>query len=356
MKRKRSYSTTDRKLEHSTGLFLWLSVLALVIILRTMLSHDETVCSMAYWQSNISLHLIIFACSRYYSFIRLLVSIEKSLPVTIPIKLTVFLDVPIDGMTTLQSNERMHLIQVLHRIKSKHGHIDLKIRRRHFGLKKNVLSSWVPQSVNEYAVFLEDDIEVSPLFLYLSSIYISKLHPLPPHIMGISLFNDRVSQLTGETLIVPDLVPYRLYQQAQSWGAVMSPRQWLEFTQFAATLGDEFDPNITDIEYGSNNWDKNSSWKKYLLYYMFYSGKYLVYPTFPDNKSITTHHVEPSEHFPVKPSEDRLRVELRPALLELSDLSTMIAKCKNLDWREMPVFDMSHRMIADKARDLSSFA
>ncbi|KAI8100256.1 hypothetical protein M9434_007217 [Picochlorum sp. BPE23] len=156
----------------------------------------------------------------------------------------------------------------------------------------------------------------------------------------------RVNQLTGKAVRVPDSVSFRLYQQAQSWGAIMSAKQWLEFVHFTATLQGEFDPNITEIAYGSNNWDKHSSWKKFLLYYMFYSEKYMVYPTFPDNTSITTHHVEASEHFPVRPSAERLRMELRPRLLQVSDLPTMMAMCKYLDWRDMPVFDMSHYMIS----------
>jgi hypothetical protein len=264
-----------------------------------------------------------------------------------PVKITIFLDVPPRGTRALGSDEYKHLLQMLRRIRSKHGPVTVKKRKQHIGLKKNVLSSWVPQSAKEYAVFLEDDIEVSPLFLYISSIYITKMHPLPPHIMGVSLFNDRVNQLTGESVRVPDSVSFRLYQQAQSWGAIMSAKQWLEFVHFTATSQDEFDPNITEIAYGSNNWDKHSSWKKFLLYYMFYSEKYMVYPTFPDNTSITTHHVEASEHFPVRPSAERLRMELRPRLLQVSDLPTMMAMCKYLDWRDMPVFDMSHYMISN---------
>ncbi|KAI8112037.1 hypothetical protein M9435_004532 [Picochlorum sp. BPE23] len=243
---------------------------------------------------------------------------------------------------------------MLQDIRSKHGPVAVEKRKRHIGLKKNVLSSWVPQSAKEYAIYLEDDIEVSPLFLYLSCIYIKKMHPLPPDIMGVSLFNDRVNQLTGETVRVPDSVTFRLYQQAQSWGAIMSPKQWLGFIHFTARLGDEFDPNITEIGYGSNNWDKHSSWKKFLLYYMFYSKKFMVYPTFPDNKSITTHHVEASEHFPVRPSAERLQRELRPRLLEMSDLPAMIAMCTNLHWSDMPAFDMSHYMTYIERRHFQS--
>ncbi|KAI8112062.1 hypothetical protein M9434_003386 [Picochlorum sp. BPE23] len=269
-----------------------------------------------------------------------------------PVKITIFLDVPPGGTRPLGSDERKRLLQVLHRIRSKHGPVTVEKREKHIGLKKNVLSSWVPQSAKEYAVFLEDDIEVSPLFLYLSSMYITKMHPLPPYVMGVSLFNDRVNQLTGKVVRVLDSVSFRLYQQAQSWGAIMSAKQWLGFLDFTATLGNEFDPNITEIAYGSNNWDKHSSWKKFLLYYMFYSEKYMVYPTFPENKSITTHHVEASEHFPVRPSAERLQRELRPKLLQVSDLPTMIAKCNYLDWRAMPVFDMSHNMTSMEERHL----
>lgn len=344
---KYALSARKRKAEHIICLFRCISVIYLALLaFKTLQLKKDILISKTPRQSNLSLHLIIFTCSRYYSFIRLFRSIENSLPTTIPVKLTLFLDAPLDGTRALGSNDRKHLIQMLRRIRSKHGPVNIERREKHMGLKNNVLLSWVPQSVGEYAVFLEDDIEVSPLFLYLSSIYITKLHPLPPHIMGISLFNDRVNQLTGKALKVPHSVAHRLYQQAQSWGAIMSPRQWKEFTQFTAGLGDEFDPNITEIAYGSNNWGKNSSWKKFLLYYMFYSGKYMVYPTFPDNKSITTHHVEPSEHFPVRPSSKRLQNELRPNLLELSDLPRMTAMCKNLDWRDMPIFDMSHNMVS----------
>ena len=161
--------------------------------------------------------------------------------------------------------------------------------------------------------------------------------------MSVSLFNERVNQQTGTRIQPAPGERFRLYQQAQSWGAVFSPTHWTEFQNFALVQNDRFDPNITETPMGSNNWDFKLSWKKYMLYYMYYKKKFTVYPSFPENKSITTHHVEPSPHFPERPSEERLNNELRPKLLELSDIEYMVAEIPEVD--SMPMYDMRHTRI-----------
>lgn len=294
---------------------------------------------------KISLRLILFTCERYSSFVRLFNSIESSLPSLLPTAITIAVDSP---GTRQESSERSHLLRFLDTVRSKHGPVEIIYRKTHFGLKQNVLEGWNPiQRRHEYAIFLEDDVEVSPLFLYLSSKYVASLHPFPKHVIGISLFNDRVSQQTGERIVVPTGCAFRLYKQAQSWGAIYSALHWSEFLGYVDTIGLEFDPIISEEQYMSNKWSHESSWKKYLLHFMYYRGKYMVFPSFPNNKSITTHHVERSDHFPQKPSLERLNNELRPVLLEVSDLPNMAL---HPDFHRMPLFDMSHKLVSGQFR------
>ena len=318
------------------------ALIVVLVILNTFhLDPGHTKKSIKRNEAQPSLRVLLFACHRYMSFKRLFQSIENSIPSPYGVTLHVMVDCPESDPQHAQ--ERELLLKYLENISSRHGPVYVHYRTQHFGLKQNVLHGWLNPRENEYAVFLEDDIEVSQWFIYLASLYIHKLHPLPDHVMGVSLFNDRVNQLTGLRINAPTHVPFRLYQQAQSWGAIMSVLHWTEFLSHVKELGPSYDPNITEKNYTSNNWDHRTSWKKYMLHFMFYSEKFLVYPTFPGNKSITTHHVEPSDHFPSRPSPRRLNEELRPELMLLEDMdSRMLYPCIN----RMLMFDMSHDLLS----------
>lgn len=330
---------------------VWERVLLLVLILvvsRVILKGIHTDSQPNLVSGNASLRLVLFTCERYSSFLRLFASIENSLPSSLPVSVTIVVDSPQQGQ---ESADRKRLLNFLRNIESKHGPVGVTHRKTHVGLKRNVLDGWHPiEGQNEYAIFLEDDVEVSPLFLHLASSYVASLHPLPEHVIGISLFNDRVSQQTGAPISAPPNCSFRLYQQAQSWGAILSGPGWLEFLTYFDALDQDFDPIISQERYLSNKWSCESSWKKYLLYYMYHHDKFMVYPFFPDNKSITTHHVEVSEHFPKRPSLKRLNDELRPKLLEVEDLPGMHLDPSII---RMPVYDMSHkpltRMVQNKA-------
>ncbi|KAI8107947.1 hypothetical protein M9435_002974 [Picochlorum sp. BPE23] len=128
---KYALSARRRKIKHHKN-WLLLSVIALALVFaRTFLSSQK-----------------------YYSFIWLVTLIENSLPTPMPVKITIFLDVPPGGTRALRSDERKRLLQMLRHIRSRHGPVTVEKRKQHFGLKENVLSSWVPQSAKEYAVFI----------------------------------------------------------------------------------------------------------------------------------------------------------------------------------------------------------
>jgi hypothetical protein len=64
------------------------------------------------------------------------------------------------------------------------------------GLRETILGSWQPERMNEFAIFLEDDIEVSPYFMVYSRACVEQygrfqydfLRPETEHVLGCSLY------------------------------------------------------------------------------------------------------------------------------------------------------------------------
>jgi len=47
-----------------------------------------------------------------------------------------------------------------------HGRLSMRVAQIKMGLKRSIMEAWLPTTADEFAVFLEDDIDVSPCFAY----------------------------------------------------------------------------------------------------------------------------------------------------------------------------------------------
>lgn len=237
----------------------------------------------------------------------------------------------------------------------------LIVRRRviHAGLLAAMVESWYPSGRDSYAVILEDDAEVSPLF-YSWAKYCILLHrygsahyrAAARRLMGISLYQPKHLELrlegrqpfdahqVFEEMGIPSNMPY-LSQIPCSWGAVYFPEHWREFHQFlslrmAETALDVAEPIIPDIR--SNRWTK--SWKRYLNELIYLRGYTMLYPNFGGHHSLSTNHLEKGTHV-----QDEDVAASRRELFQvplLSDNDSIVADLPGEalpSWPAMPVLD-----------------
>eukprot|EP00758_Cryptobia_borreli_P005284 Tbor_TRINITY_DN4817_c0_g1::TRINITY_DN4817_c0_g1_i1::g.1274::m.1274 len=237
------------------------------------------------------------------------------------VSLTIYLDHPkekdkgnIDGTRDFLDNEFVW----------PHGDVTVHHRERNVGLKRNIMEAWYPTprhltgnraTPREFCAFFEDDTEVSPQWfrwvdqalktyvpemLLLPKDSIIQRNSKPSKLLGLSLFRPIKDELSNRLVpIDTDGNPFIL-QQPCSWGAVYFPDQWLMFRQWYRGLPKSYSPRVYDPDKGinpsSNTWATESSWKKYLIQFMYIKGMYMIYPNLPQNYVLSTNHLMKGEH------------------------------------------------------------
>ena len=215
------------------------------------------------------------------------------------------------------------------------------------GLIPAIVESWYPASRDEYAIVLEDDVEVSPMFYAWAKMAVlryrygrGKRSELAVRVFGISLYQPRNVELRPEGRQTWD--PQEVFRQANvsdptqvylnqvpcSWGAVYFPEIWREFHDFlvlrlsaplyptlftaTATSNHPKDPTpwnsnsrggarqrlslnefiVPDVR--SNRWTR--SWKRFFIELVFLRGYLMVYPNYDGFLSFSTNHLERGSH------------------------------------------------------------
>lgn len=226
-----------------------------------------------------------------------------------------------------------------------HGNVRVRRRTAHAGLRDNILGAWLPESNHSApALFLEDDIELSPLWwVWVQASLRRYAQPPSRGLIGISLFtpddlneaftnSDRLDesgkpapscswQATHARARVPSSSPVGaasavLFAQPVSWGALYFPHAWRSFLGNAYSLrrmarselplvpcpkhesGCNLGTSPSDTARTRvvvNRWG-SSSWKRLLAIHMVAHGLYLAYPNLPRLASFTTNHVEHGVH------------------------------------------------------------
>jgi hypothetical protein len=203
------------------------------------------------------------------------------------------------------------LIQFVQGLEWPHGPKQVHIRTAAGGLINAVADMWHPASPDDYALLLEDDVELSPLyFVWLVRALEAHVARPDPRVFGISLYTPKLVEVTNPNRMLdihsalegagvhPD-APY--YQQLPcSWGALYFPNHWREFTEY---LQLRLATNWTMDIPGSltNTW--TSSWKKYFIEMAYVKGLYMLYPNFPGQASFSTNHMELGEHSQLSAAE-----------------------------------------------------
>jgi hypothetical protein len=217
------------------------------------------------------------------------------------IDLTILVDVAKNDDDNETAATHATIVDYVRTINWPHGRFSIRVAQINMGLKRSIMEAWLPTTADEFAVFLEDDIEVSPYFAYwiertVKRYYYGQDRQLfTDEMMGISLYAPRWSQVRnaawspeGEDTAKRH-EPYIL-QLPCSWGAVYFPRPWMQFLLWYRR-NNGFDPLVPNLV-GINRWPHERSWKKYLVRYMVETGSFMLYPHLPKGLSLSTNHME----------------------------------------------------------------
>lgn len=204
-------------------------------------------------------------------------------------------------------------------LKWPHGNKKLFLRQESFGLEKMVMTSWNATKDSEFAFFFEDDIEVQPqYFKYTLKAMERDDISKNDSVIGVALNTPRYDEVNlKHSIWLPEIVIGKqdrlfLFQQPCSWGALYFPWKWREYLKFYSkrNLGLELDIVPQSCIF---KWQR--SWKKYLMELMVLEGYVMLYPSLPDQQSLSINHREPGEHTNIE-IEHALVNELNPNVVD----------------------------------------
>ena len=209
----------------------------------------------------------------------------------------------------LEASSSPDLVSFVEAVQWPHGPKSVRRRILQGGLVRAVSEAWYPSSPDEFGLFLEDDIEVSPYFtdwlMYAMEAYRADRDP---RLVGISLYTPRVTEtylvdgrkprfdgnrISSELFEGYPFAPL-LMQTPCSWGALYFPQHWPAFLSYLRARMLEDKTHFVIEGSRTNGWAE--SWKKFKFEYMWAKGLYLLYPNFKDQRSFSTNHLEGGVH------------------------------------------------------------
>ncbi|CAG8620834.1 hypothetical protein C2G38_2158135 [Gigaspora rosea] len=253
------------------------------------------------------------------------------------------------------------------------GQKNIRYRIIQGGLVAAVSESYYPSTNDDYAIILEDDIEVSPFYYIWTKYTILKYRygtdrNLVSRMFGISLYNPQISELnmTGrqpfnateilEDTKYPNQTPY-LSQVPCSWGALFFPEIWREFHDYLnARLADVSGPKLQKIivpESRSSRWGQ--SWKRYMIELIYLRGYVMLYPNYQNYTSFSTNYAEKGVHMKVTSNSSRLLVPLMKEDILLKGLPGNHLP----NFNDLPILDLwgnvtSPKELIQRGRELHS--
>ncbi|KAI8637939.1 hypothetical protein BD408DRAFT_423691 [Parasitella parasitica] len=159
------------------------------------------------------------------------------------------------------------------------------------------VESWYPAGNNEYAIILNNDIELSPMFYAWSKYAILKYRyeSFSAQLCGISLYSPQVIEtdpsgrqlFNASSIVRGDAFMMQLPSYS---GAVYFPEHWREFHDYVTARmvdanGFEMQ-EVTVPNLRSSGWSR--SWKKYFEELVYLRSYVMLYPT----RSLSTVHLE----------------------------------------------------------------
>lgn len=201
--------------------------------------------------------------------------------------------------------------------------------------------AWYPSNDHEYAVMLDDRIELSNSFYIWLKYNVLKYRyqqQTSSLLFGISLYSPRIidTDPSGRQLLIPvkEHSPYLMQAPCSFGGALYFPEHWREFHDYiTARLTDQatvkrgsgnlhlFKDSLLIVS-KSNKW--SSSWRKYFDEMIYMRGYVMLYPSFGSSYStITSINRNKKKQKLYELAEKLYNVPLTDTMRELPDLELL---------------------------------
>ncbi|KAF9436045.1 hypothetical protein BGZ76_004956 [Entomortierella beljakovae] len=293
--------------------------------------------------------LVVITNNRPGSCIRLLRSLTHAHYLNDKVSLTLNMDAEADRVT----------IQMAGSFQWEFGEKFMRHRVRRGGLMLAVVEAWYPQGNDEYAILLEDDVEVSPLFYVWVKYNILKYRysrdsSLYQRMFGVSMYSQKFveTHLAGRAPFNPEDIfietpeydirtPF-LLQLPCSWGAVYFPEHWREFHEYVADRLLDIEWNKTSLQSvqipnsRTNRW--SNSWKKLFIEMIYMRGYVMLYPNYFNFTSFSTNHLEWGTH--TKQQRNSAGTFLVPLMTDSEKMLDDLPNGRLPDWDSLPVLDL----------------
>ncbi|KAI9313255.1 hypothetical protein BX666DRAFT_2124335 [Dichotomocladium elegans] len=258
---------------------------------------DLPLSALAQWHSILIKLIITTEGKDPKPFNRLYNSIQKSQ----------LLDDRIDLMVFMESDLGVRAQRLTEHTVWEHGMKDIRHRIVPAERASMIVEAWYPATNDEYAIVLDDGMEISPLFYIWAKYTILKYRyamPREDHLYGISLLTPRLLDTTEEArqLFMPPSVTSRapfLMQTPPSLGggAIYFPEHWREFHDYMnARVADSSGFRLQSVEIPdlkSRNW--THSWRRYMDELVYLRGNAMLYPNFGNGAGFATRNRLPIE-------------------------------------------------------------
>eukprot|EP00049_Salpingoeca_infusionum_P003135 m.63900 g.63900 ORF g.63900 m.63900 type:complete len:837 (-) comp11978_c0_seq4:392-2902(-) len=294
-----------------------------------------------------------FTFDRPDDFSRLWRGLLRAQPVS-GLEISIVIHVEYDETNSTSWQDQVDFAAKLAGTSTVHGPVTAIFAATHKGLKGSMLEAWSPTDECEFAMFLEDDIEVSEMLLVYSQEFIRQYGRATNQtrfdkVLGYKMYNQKWDEVNQrfEPQVNNRNQPF-LIQEPCSWGTVFAPGVYMEYLRWFVKNSARDDPIVPHA--WSNTWSKEKSAKKYLQRFMWERGIALVAINLPEKLSLTTVRMDVGTN--IKPQwlgylKERLEVPLlsREQHEELMRQSPSMMQFEAID--TLPVFNASHSQVSE---------
>lgn len=205
------------------------------------------------------------------------------------------------------------------------------------------VESWYPQdSDHDYAILVNDDLDLSPLYYLWAKQAVLKYRysgeDVGGMVMGVSLYSPRVvdNDQSGRQLFTPAAHGAFLMQTMTNGGTLLFPEHWREFHDYVtARYADIRKKQLQTIDVPlarSAGW--MHSWRKYMDELMYLRGYGVLFP--PHQHGYSTQYLDLPHHTPAgaKDDEEAIRA-LFQVRMEHHQVSPLPSDLSTLPWFDL---------------------
>jgi len=189
------------------------------------------------------------------------------------------------------------------------GSVTPVLAEENHGLQAAWFNSWLPNSLSDYAVIIEDDLELAPQwFSWLRRAWTTYGHRTD--VAGIALSRQYmvVQKPERDFEILNEGVPF-LYRLVGTWGFSPHPARWTQFINWFNQLDKQFDPYVPGLI--TSDWlhihnrqgRRHMTWEQWHVYYSNNHNLFTLYHNLPSREVLLSNWREAGVHSRTSPNQ-----------------------------------------------------